>query len=59
MYLKSERLLIRNFEENDWEAVHEYTSDHDVIKYIPEGVLSEEKSKEFVNKNRDAEPEQY
>lgn len=39
MFIKAERLLIRKFEFKDWEAVHEYTSDSDVMKYIPEGVL--------------------
>lgn len=36
---KTERLLIRKFEFKDWQAVHEYTSDINVMKYIPEGVL--------------------
>ncbi|GIN87134.1 ribosomal-protein-serine acetyltransferase [Heyndrickxia sporothermodurans] len=51
MHIKSERLLIREFQVNDWEAVHEYTSDSLVMKYIPEGVFSEEDAKDFVNKN--------
>jgi [ribosomal protein S5]-alanine N-acetyltransferase len=59
VFLKTERLLIRNFEENDWKAVHEYTSDYNVMKYIPEGVLSEENTKEFVNKNLSGDPEQF
>jgi [ribosomal protein S5]-alanine N-acetyltransferase len=59
VFLKTERLLIRNFEENDWKAVHEYTSDHHVMKYIPEGVLSEEDTKEFINKNRGNDSEKY
>ena len=36
---KTERLLIRKFEFKDWQAVYEYTSDINVMKYIPEGVL--------------------
>lgn len=51
MHIKSERLLIREFQVNDWEAVHEYTSDSLVMKYIPEGVFSEKDAKDFVNKN--------
>ena len=51
MYIKTERLLIRKFEFKDWQAVYEYTSDSDVMKYIPEGVFTEEDAKEFVNKN--------
>lgn len=51
MYVKTKRLLIRNFEFKDWQAVYEYTSDRNVMKYIPEGVFSEKAAKEFVNKN--------
>ncbi|MDA2480812.1 GNAT family N-acetyltransferase, partial [Bacillus cereus] len=41
MFIKTERLLIRKFEFKDWKAVHEYTSDINVMKYIPEGVFTE------------------
>ncbi|EEM89602.1 MULTISPECIES: GNAT family N-acetyltransferase [Bacillus cereus group] len=51
MFIKAERLLIRKFEFKDWEAVHEYTSDSDVMTYIPEGVFTEEDTRNFVNKN--------
>ena len=51
MNLKTNRLLIRDFEPNDWEAVLEYTSDETVMKYIPGGVFSAEDAKEFVRKN--------
>lgn len=51
MYIKTKRLLIRDFEINDWHSVYEYTSDPQVMEYIPEGVFSEEDAKEFVNKN--------
>lgn len=39
MFIKTERLLIRKFEFKDWQAVYEYTSDINVMKYIPEGFL--------------------
>ncbi|HDX9671278.1 TPA: GNAT family N-acetyltransferase [Bacillus cereus] len=51
MFIEAERLLIRKFESKDWEAVHEYTSDSNVMKYIPEGVFTEEDTRNFVNKN--------
>ncbi|GIN60209.1 putative N-acetyltransferase YnaD [Robertmurraya siralis] len=51
MYIKTNRLLIRNFENNDWQAVHEYTSDCRVMKYIPEGVFTENDTKDFIKKN--------
>ena len=41
------------FEFKDWEAVHDYTSDSNVMKYIPERVFTEEDIRNFVNKNMD------
>ncbi|MED0906580.1 GNAT family N-acetyltransferase [Bacillus cereus] len=51
MFVKAERLLIRKFEFKDWQSVHEYTSDINVMKYIPEGVFTEEDTRNFVNEN--------
>ena len=45
MYIKTERLIIRNFKNTDWQAVHEYTSDINAMRYIPEGVFTEEIAK--------------
>ena len=51
MFIKTKRLLIREFEVQDWQAVYEYTSDINVMKYIPEGVFNEEEAKKFVSEN--------
>jgi [ribosomal protein S5]-alanine N-acetyltransferase len=51
MYLKTERLTVRDFEEKDWDSVYEYTSNPTVMTYIPEGVFTEVQAKEFVTKN--------
>lgn len=51
MNIKTKRLLIREFEFKDWQDVYEYTSDTNVMKYIPEEVFTEEDAKEFVGKN--------
>ncbi|HDR7784405.1 MULTISPECIES: GNAT family N-acetyltransferase [Bacillus] len=59
MFIKAERLLIRNFEFKDWQAVHEYTSDSDVMKYIPEGAFTEEDTRNFVNKNMGENAENF
>lgn len=59
MFIKTERLLIREFEFKDWQAVHEYTSDNQVMFYIPEGVFTEEDTREFVNKNRGENAENF
>jgi [ribosomal protein S5]-alanine N-acetyltransferase len=48
MYIETERLIIRNFIESDWQDVFAYTSRPDVMAYIPEGVFSEEDAKKFV-----------
>lgn len=40
MYLETNRLMIRKFEIDDIQAVLEYTSDHGVMEYIPEGVFT-------------------
>ncbi|MDD1502024.1 GNAT family protein [Lysinibacillus sp. CNPSo 3705] len=51
MFIKTNRLLIREFEIQDWQAVYEYTSNPNVMKYIPEGVFNEEEAKKFVLEN--------
>ena len=48
MNITTERLFIRKFTFDDWQSVHAYTSDANVMKYIPEGVFSEDDSKRFV-----------
>lgn len=59
MDIKSKRLWVRDFERSDWEAVHTYTSDAHVMKYMPEGVLSEEETKSFVLKNVEEHAEKF
>ena len=59
MHIKTKRLLIREFEYKDWQDVYEYTSDINVMKYIPEGVFTEEDAKEFVNKNKSDNAEKF
>ncbi len=39
MHITTKRLLIREFEFKDWQAVYEYTSDSNVMKYILKGFL--------------------
>lgn len=45
------RLLIRPFEPGDWPAVFAYTSDPQVMTWIPEGVFDEAMARAFVGKN--------
>ncbi|MBU8771755.1 GNAT family N-acetyltransferase [Cytobacillus oceanisediminis] len=51
MELKTERLIIRKFKSEDWQAVYEYTSNPEVMKYIPGGIFTEEAAKEFICEN--------
>jgi [ribosomal protein S5]-alanine N-acetyltransferase len=51
MNITTDRLIIREFTYDDWQSVHNYTSNSTVMTYMPEGVLSEEDTKVFVLKN--------
>lgn len=59
MRIETKRLLIREFEFEDWQAVYEYTSDNNVMKYIPEGVFSEQDVKNFIRNNIDENDEKF
>ncbi|QTD40246.1 GNAT family N-acetyltransferase [Sporosarcina sp. Te-1] len=59
MHIKTKRLLIREFEFKDWQAVYAYTSNINVMKYIPEGVFTERDAKEFVSKNTGDDAEKF
>ncbi|MED3942225.1 GNAT family protein [Priestia megaterium] len=51
MNIETNRLLIRKFNYEDWQEVYAYTSDANVMKYIPEGIFSKDEAKKFVNEN--------
>ena len=42
----SDRLIIRKFNENDWQDLYEYLSDEEVVKFEPYGTYSEDQAKE-------------
>ena len=48
MQLQSERLLLREFEHSDWPALHAYTSDPEVVKYMPFGVNTEAEARAHI-----------
>lgn len=50
MDLKTKRLTVRSFEAADWQDVYQYVSNSTVMKYLPENVLTEEQTKEFIKK---------
>ena len=50
-HIETQRLRIRSFQPNDWQAVYDYTSDPAVMMYIPEGPFTPEQAKAFVAEN--------
>ena len=50
-HIETQRLRIRSFQPDDWQAVYDYTSDPDVMMYIPEGPFTPEQAKAFVADN--------
>ncbi|MEH2199386.1 GNAT family N-acetyltransferase [Nostoc sp.] len=51
--LETERLILRDFVESDWPAVHQYASDREVVRYLTFGPNNEEDTKKFLQANRD------
>ncbi len=50
-HIETQRLRIRPFQPNHWQAVYDYTSDPAVMMYIPEGPFTPEQAKAFVAEN--------
>ena len=48
MKLETDRLILRGFEEGDWQAVHDYASDPEVVRYVEWGPNTEEESKNYI-----------
>src|SRR5918997_4372074 len=50
-YIETQRLRIRSFQRDDWQAVYDYTSDPAVMAYIPEGPFTPEQARALVADN--------
>ena len=48
--LKTNRLVLREFNELDWQAVHEYASDPQVVRYMPWGPNTKKESQGFIQR---------
>ena len=48
---ETERLVLRAMMVDDWQSVYRYMSDPMVTKWLPEGILDEEQSRDFAIKN--------
>ncbi len=60
--LRTERLILRDFEEADWESVHTYASDPEVVRYMEWGPDSEEDTSDFIQRvitHQRAEPRRH
>lgn len=49
MQLATERLILREFAEDDWRAVHAIESIPDVVRYLPHEPRTEDDAREYVN----------
>lgn len=54
MMLVTERLILREFEEKDWEAVYAQRSDSETERYNPGGIQSEQQCREQVQRAMEA-----
>ncbi|QRN95031.1 GNAT family N-acetyltransferase [Archangium violaceum] len=48
--LSTPRLLLREFEEDDWHATHPYESDPEVVRYQSHGVRTPEESRDYIRR---------
>jgi RimJ/RimL family protein N-acetyltransferase len=50
LVLQTERLVLRTFREEDWQAVHDYGSDPEAVRYMPWGPNTEQDTKTFIQR---------
>lgn len=48
--IETSRLILREFEEDDWKEIHLYASDEEVVRFMPWGPNTEEDTKAFVGR---------
>lgn len=49
--IRTKRLILRDFNETDWQAVHGYASDPEVVRYMDWGPNTEEETKVFIRRS--------
>jgi len=49
--IQTGRLTLRDLEETDWEAVHSYASDPEVVRYMNWGPNTEDETKKYVQRS--------
>ncbi|KAA3600865.1 MAG: N-acetyltransferase [Calditrichaeota bacterium] len=55
--IETERLILREYRESDWEAVHIYSQQEEILVYEAWGPNTEEETKAFVNRSIDEKNE--
>ena len=55
--IRSKRLLLRELEETDWQKVHSYASDPEVVRYMDWGPNTEEETKAFISRSISSQKE--
>ena len=48
--LRTERLLLRELTDDDFEAVHDYARDPEVVRYMPWGPSTEQETRDFLRR---------
>ncbi|MFN6528063.1 GNAT family N-acetyltransferase [Nostoc sp. ChiSLP03a] len=48
--IETKRLILRDFVESDWQEVHQYAADAEVVRYLTFGPNTEEDTKNFLQK---------
>jgi len=56
--IRTERLILRDFEEADWKAVHSYASDTEVVRYMDWGPNTTEETQSFIQRTIARQQEQ-
>jgi RimJ/RimL family protein N-acetyltransferase len=56
--IQTKRLMLRDFEKEDWRAVQDYASDPEVVRYMDFGPNTEQESKDFVQRHLAQQKEQ-
>ncbi|MEH1989319.1 GNAT family N-acetyltransferase [Nostoc sp.] len=60
--LETQRLILRDFVESDWQEVHKYAADAEVVRYLTFGPNTEEDTKNFLQREillQGKEPRQH
>jgi len=60
--VRTERLVLRDLEEADWQAAHSYASDPEVVRYMDWGPNTEDETKNFIQRsiaNQKEQPRRY